>query len=135
MVDLLGKFGLLDEAMIILNKMSVNGLEVHASVWGASLGACRMHKNVFVAEIAGEKILELEPSNSGVYMILAEIFLASGRKQEAYNMWIRMKEKGVKSNLAVVGLSLASVVPIPGIPKTTQCVPQRGSVQSESMSQ
>ncbi|KAG8369791.1 hypothetical protein BUALT_Bualt14G0050400 [Buddleja alternifolia] len=95
-VDLLGKFGLLDEAMVILNRMSIDGLEVHASVWGALLGACRVHKNVLAAEIAGEKILELEPSNSGVYMILAEIFLASGRKEEAYNMWIRMKEKGVK---------------------------------------
>ncbi|KAL0456905.1 UNVERIFIED_CONTAM: Pentatricopeptide repeat-containing protein, mitochondrial [Sesamum latifolium] len=96
MIDLLGRFGLIDEAMNLLNKMSIDGLEVHASVWGALLGACRMHKNFLVAEIAGEKILELEPSNSGVYMILAEIYLASGRREEAYSMWIRMKEKGVK---------------------------------------
>ncbi|KAK4405984.1 Pentatricopeptide repeat-containing protein, mitochondrial [Sesamum angolense] len=96
MIDLLGRFGLIDEAMNLLNKMSIDGLEVHASVWGALLGACRVHKNFLVAEIAGEKILELEPSNSGVYMILAEIYLASGRRKEAYNMWIRMKEKGVK---------------------------------------
>ncbi|KAL0287212.1 UNVERIFIED_CONTAM: Pentatricopeptide repeat-containing protein, mitochondrial [Sesamum angustifolium] len=96
MIDLLGRFGLIDEAMNLLNKMSIDGLEVHASVWGALLGACRMHKNFLVAEIAGEKILELEPYNSGVYMILAEIYLASRRREEAYNMWIRMKEKGVK---------------------------------------
>ncbi|KAL3812421.1 hypothetical protein ACJIZ3_013689 [Penstemon smallii] len=96
MVDLLGRFGLIDEAMNILNRMSVDGLEIQASVWGALLGACRMHGNMSIAEIAGEKILELEPSNSGVYMILAEIYLASGRKEKAESMWILMKEKGVK---------------------------------------
>lgn len=96
MVDLLGRFGLIDEVMNLLNEMNIDGLEVHASVWGALLGACRMHKNMLVAEIAGEKILDLEPSNSGVYMILAEIYLENGRREKAYSMWIRMKEKGVK---------------------------------------
>ncbi|KAK6161113.1 hypothetical protein DH2020_004494 [Rehmannia glutinosa] len=93
MVDLLGKFGLIDEAMNLMNQMNI---EVHASVWGALLGACRVHKNVLVAEIAGEKILDLEPSNSGVYMILAEMYLANGMREKAYRMWNRMKEKGVK---------------------------------------
>lgn len=96
MVDLLGRFGLIDEAMDVLNELNIDGLEVHASVWGALLGACRMHKNMLLAEIAGEKILDVEPSNSGVYMILAEMFLANGKREKAYNMWIRMKENGVK---------------------------------------
>ncbi|KAL9161945.1 hypothetical protein ABFS82_07G054700 [Erythranthe guttata] len=96
MVDLLGKFGLIDEAMSVMNRMSVDGVEIEASVWGALLGACRVHKNLPGAEIAGEKILELEPFNSGVYLILAEIYLAHGRRENAYSMWVRMKEKGVK---------------------------------------
>ncbi|KAI3469854.1 hypothetical protein Pfo_026517 [Paulownia fortunei] len=96
MVDLLGRFGLIDEAMNLMNQMNIDGLEIHASVWGALLGACRVHKNILMAEIAGEKILDLDPSNSGVYMILAEIYLANGRREKAYSMWTRMKEKGVK---------------------------------------
>ncbi|GFP83422.1 pentatricopeptide repeat-containing protein at4g02750 [Phtheirospermum japonicum] len=96
MVDLLGKSGLIDEAMNVINEIKKNGLEVHASVWGALLGACRVHKNVLVGEIAGERILELEPSNSGVYMILAEMYLANGMSERAYRMWVRMREKGVK---------------------------------------
>ncbi|XP_022849558.1 pentatricopeptide repeat-containing protein At4g02750-like isoform X1 [Olea europaea var. sylvestris] len=95
-VDLLGRFGLIDEAMNILDQMGVLGLEVPASVWGALFGACRMHDNITIGEIAGNKILELEPSNSGVYMILAEIYLASGRKDEAERISVRMKENGVK---------------------------------------
>ncbi|KAL8479660.1 hypothetical protein ACS0TY_026537 [Phlomoides rotata] len=96
MVDLLGRFGQIDEAMNLLNEMKRDGLEVHASVWGALLGACRMHKNMVVAEIAGEKILELQPSNSGTYMILAEMYLVNRRREKAYNVWNRMKENGVK---------------------------------------
>ncbi|XP_057772168.1 pentatricopeptide repeat-containing protein At4g02750-like [Salvia miltiorrhiza] len=96
MVDLLGRFGLIDEAMDVLNEMSKDGVEVQASVWGALLGACRMHKNVALAEIAGEKILDVEPCNSGVYLILAEMYLAEGRREKAYNMWFRMKDNGVK---------------------------------------
>ncbi|KAH6755826.1 hypothetical protein C2S53_009076 [Perilla frutescens var. hirtella] len=96
MVDLLGRFGLIDEAVELMNAINIDGLEVHASVWGALFGACRMHKNMLLAEIAGEKILDVEPSNSGVYMILAEMYLANGRREKAYNMWIRMRENGVK---------------------------------------
>lgn len=95
-VDLLGRFGLIEEAMNILEQMRLHGVGISASVWAALLGACRMHKNFKVGEIAGERILDLEPSNSGVYMILVEMFLATGRRNDAERMWIRMKDTGVK---------------------------------------
>lgn len=60
------------------------------------MGACRIHSYVNVGEIAGEKVLELEPWNSGVYMILAEMLTDSGRKKDAEKIWVRMKEIGVK---------------------------------------
>ncbi|XP_073308895.1 uncharacterized protein [Primulina huaijiensis] len=95
-VDLLGRFGHIEEALNILRQMIVHGVEVCASIWGALLGACRMHKNIAVAKICGEKILELEPYNSGVYMILGEMYLASGMKDEAEKVWVRMRNTGVK---------------------------------------
>ncbi|KAL3507500.1 hypothetical protein ACH5RR_032882 [Cinchona calisaya] len=95
-VDLLGRFGLIDEAVNILDQIRGDGLEVPASVWGALLGACRMHKNYNVGRIAGDRILELEPSNSGMYMMLAEIFQASGQREGAEKMLVRMKDEGVK---------------------------------------
>ncbi|PON38172.1 Tetratricopeptide-like helical domain containing protein [Parasponia andersonii] len=96
LVDLLGRFGLLDEAMELLNQMRVDGIEVPASVWGALLGACRIHMNIEIGKIAGEKVLETEPSNSGVYLILAEMYLSCGRRKEAEMIWTRMKDAGVK---------------------------------------
>ncbi|GLT76610.1 hypothetical protein SLA2020_482620 [Shorea laevis] len=95
-VDLLGRFGLIDEAMNFLNQMRRDGVEVPASVWGALLGACRIHKNIEVGEIVGERVLEMEPDNSGVYLILAEMYLTCGRREDAERIRARMKENGTK---------------------------------------
>ncbi|KAF8388289.1 hypothetical protein HHK36_026955 [Tetracentron sinense] len=95
-VDLLGRCGLIDEAMRFIDQMRADGIEVSASIWGALLGACRVHRNVEVGEIAGERVLEIEPYNAGVYLILAEMYLTSRRRGDAERIWGRMKEKGVK---------------------------------------
>uniref|UniRef100_A0A7N2R6D5 Pentatricopeptide repeat-containing protein n=1 Tax=Quercus lobata TaxID=97700 RepID=A0A7N2R6D5_QUELO len=95
-VDLLGRFGLIDEAMNFLDQMRADGVEVPASVWGALLGACRIYKNIEVGKIAGGRVLEVDPCNSGVYLILAELFLSGGKRGEAEKIWAQMKENGVK---------------------------------------
>ncbi|XP_004297931.1 PREDICTED: pentatricopeptide repeat-containing protein At4g02750-like [Fragaria vesca subsp. vesca] len=95
-VDLFGRFGLIDEAMSFLDQMKSDGFEIRASVWGALLGACRLHKNIEVGEIAGERVLEIEPGNSGIYLILAEMYSSYGRREDAGRIKARMKEKGVK---------------------------------------
>ncbi|XP_017975764.1 PREDICTED: pentatricopeptide repeat-containing protein At4g02750 [Theobroma cacao] len=95
-VDLLGRFGLIDEAMSFLNQMRADGIEVPASVWGALLGACRIHHNIKVGVIAAERVLEIEPHNSGVYLILAEMYLSCGRGEDAESIRARMEEKGVR---------------------------------------
>ncbi|XP_010262450.1 PREDICTED: pentatricopeptide repeat-containing protein At4g02750-like [Nelumbo nucifera] len=96
MVDLLGRSGLIDEAMSFVGQMKAEGIEVSASVWGALLGACRIHGNIEIGEMVGEKILEIEPYNAGVYMILAEMYLINRRKEDAERIWVRMKERGLK---------------------------------------
>lgn len=96
LVDLLGRFGLIDEAVSLLDPLKEDGIEVPASVWGALLGACRIHNNIEVGKIAGERILEMEPCNSGVYLILAEMYLSCGKRKDAERIWTRMKEAGVK---------------------------------------
>lgn len=48
-VDLLGRAGRLDEAMKFIDSMPV---EPDGAVWGALLGACKIHKKVDMAELA-----------------------------------------------------------------------------------
>ncbi|XP_008438461.1 pentatricopeptide repeat-containing protein At4g02750-like [Cucumis melo] len=95
-VDLLGRFGLIDEALSFLIEMKAEEIEVPPSVWGALLGACRIHKNYDVGVIAGEKVLEKEPHNSGVYLILAEMYSRNGKREDAERILARMKNNGVK---------------------------------------
>ncbi|KAK9991281.1 hypothetical protein SO802_026266 [Lithocarpus litseifolius] len=71
MVDLLGRFGHLEEALgLVKNMKSV----ATASVWGALLAGCVMHKNVEIGEVAALQLFELEPRNSSNYIALCSIY-------------------------------------------------------------
>jgi hypothetical protein len=41
--------------------------------WGALLNACRMHGNVEMAKLSAFKLLELDPKDSCIYSLLANI--------------------------------------------------------------
>nr|GEX89609.1 hypothetical protein [Tanacetum cinerariifolium] len=76
-IDLFSRFGVINEAVGILKKMTADGIEVPASVWCSMLGACRLHNEYELGKMVGEMILELEPSNSGAYMILTVLTICS----------------------------------------------------------
>ncbi|KAF8396836.1 hypothetical protein HHK36_018471 [Tetracentron sinense] len=71
MVDLLGRANRLDEAAKIIEEMRI---EPGPKVWGSLLGACRIHCNVELAERASTRLFELEPTNAGNYVLLADIY-------------------------------------------------------------
>ncbi|KAF5205540.1 Pentatricopeptide repeat [Thalictrum thalictroides] len=96
MVDLLGRFGYIEEAMSFIKQMKEDGVEASASVWGALLGACRIHRNVKVGTLATEKVLDMDPFNVGIYIILAEMYMDDGRIQDSEKIMAQMKEKGLK---------------------------------------
>ncbi|KAL8162846.1 hypothetical protein V2J09_014335 [Rumex salicifolius] len=94
-VNMMGRNGLLEEAVEFLDQMREEGVEIPASVWGALLDACRMHKNVAIGEVAGKNVLESEPWNSSVYLILAEMYMNHGKVDEAERILDQMKVKGM----------------------------------------
>lgn len=71
MVDLLGRANRLDEAAKIIEEMRI---EPGPKVWGSLLGSCRIHCNVELAERASARLFELEPTNAGNYVLLADIY-------------------------------------------------------------
>ncbi|XP_072974865.1 pentatricopeptide repeat-containing protein At1g56690, mitochondrial-like isoform X2 [Typha angustifolia] len=79
MVDLLGRAGHVDEAMDLIRKMPI---EADAVVWGALLGASRMHMNSEIAEIAAKKLLQLEPGNAGPYILLSNMYATNGKWED-----------------------------------------------------
>nr|GEX68576.1 hypothetical protein [Tanacetum cinerariifolium]GEX68588.1 hypothetical protein [Tanacetum cinerariifolium]GEX68592.1 hypothetical protein [Tanacetum cinerariifolium] len=95
-IDLFSRFGVVNKAAGISKKMIADGIEVPASVWGSMLEACRLHKEYKLGKMVGEKMLELEPSNSGEYIILTEMNLHSENRDKAADILVRMRDKGIK---------------------------------------
>ncbi|KAK0607572.1 hypothetical protein LWI29_016884 [Acer saccharum] len=62
MVDLLGRAGLLGEALDFIKSMPMEPNDV---IWGSFLAACRTHKNVDMATYATERITEMSPEKTG----------------------------------------------------------------------
>ncbi|KAK6247782.1 hypothetical protein QUC31_019347 [Theobroma cacao] len=92
MVDLLGRAGLLVEAEELINGMEI---EPDAVVWGALFFACRMHGNFLMGERAALKLLELDPHDSGIYVLLANMYGDANMWEEAGKVRKMMKERGV----------------------------------------
>lgn len=92
MVDLMARSGQFTETMEFIKAMPI---EPNAAVWGSLLGACRIHCNPDLAEYAAGYLFELEPQNSGNYILLANIYSAAGRWEDAARTRHLMKERGV----------------------------------------
>ncbi|PQP96407.1 pentatricopeptide repeat-containing protein [Prunus yedoensis var. nudiflora] len=97
MVDLLGRAGRLEEALELVETMPI---AAHGGVWGALLGACRIHGNPDIAQIAANHLFELEPDSIGNYVMLSNIYASAGRWADVSRVRKMMKEKGLKKNPA-----------------------------------
>lgn len=93
MVDLLGRAGLLDEAASLIQRMPA---APGAGVWGALLGACRIHRRVGLAAKAAEELYLLEPDQPGAYVLLSNVYAAAGMREMAEKTRTEMERKGLR---------------------------------------
>lgn len=99
-VNILGKAGFLIEAEDFIKTMP---MRANSAVWGALLGACKVHGNVELGERVGEILLELEPESSGHYILLSNIYAKAGKWDKVERLRELMKERGIKT---VPGVSM-----------------------------
>ncbi|OVA04536.1 Pentatricopeptide repeat [Macleaya cordata] len=92
MVDLLGRAGCLDEAKKLIECMP---LEPDTVIWGSLLSACKVHRNVEIGEGVAEKLLELDPNNSGPYVLLSNMYAEVGRWEDVVRVRKLMRQRGV----------------------------------------
>lgn len=92
MVDLLGRAGLLDEAYRLIKRMPITP---HTGVWGALLGACKIHGNVELAELAIEQLIQLGLEDGGYLAIMSNIYANAGRWDDVSKVRELMKKKGI----------------------------------------
>ncbi|KZV20258.1 pentatricopeptide repeat-containing protein-like [Dorcoceras hygrometricum] len=93
MVDLLGRGGQVLEAEELIKGMV---WQADVVIWGTLLSACKERGHVEVAERAVKKILELDPQNHGVFVILSNMYAESGRWDDVTKRRRMMKEGYLK---------------------------------------
>ncbi|XP_060201160.1 pentatricopeptide repeat-containing protein At4g21065-like [Lycium barbarum] len=93
MVDLLGRAGKIDESLQLIESMSVAKDE---GIWGALLGACRIHGHVELAEKAAKSLIELQPQNPGHYVLLSNIYAKAGKWEDVAKIRELMSHQKLK---------------------------------------
>ncbi|TKY63708.1 Pentatricopeptide repeat-containing protein mitochondrial [Spatholobus suberectus] len=107
MVDLLGRAGHLEEAEELIRNMPITA---DAAVWGALFFACRVHGNVLTGERAALKLLEMDPQDSGIYVLLASLYSEAKMWKEARNVRKIMKERGVEKTPGCSSIEINGIV-------------------------
>ncbi|XP_057515547.1 pentatricopeptide repeat-containing protein At1g18485-like [Amaranthus tricolor] len=97
MVDLLGRAGLMQEMVELIRELP---FEPDANIWGAVLGASRIHGNIELAKWAAEHLFVLKPEHSGYYVLLSNMLAEAEWWDEATRVRELMKSKGVKKDPA-----------------------------------
>ncbi|KNA21951.1 hypothetical protein SOVF_038210 [Spinacia oleracea] len=92
MVDLLGRAGKLKEATDLITQMP---FKPNAAIFGSLLGASRIHKNIELAEFAANNLLQVDPTNAGAYVQLANVYAAKKRWDNVSRVWKSMKSNNV----------------------------------------
>ncbi|KAK7860427.1 pentatricopeptide repeat-containing protein At2g36980, mitochondrial [Quercus suber] len=95
MVDILGRGGFWAEATELADKYSVTD-NAKSSSSEALLGACSAHWNVGVGAHLGEALKILEPQKEISYVVLSNLYCASGQWKEAEMIRKAMLDQGVK---------------------------------------
>ncbi|WOL16426.1 hypothetical protein Cni_G25213 [Canna indica] len=102
MVDVLGRAGLLKEAVSLVESMP----NYRTVLWETLLGSCLIHGNADLGEHVVDRLVELSPDDGGVYVLLSNIYAMRGRWDEATRTRMLMKLKGLKK---IPGLSYIEV--------------------------
>lgn len=79
MIDLFGCAGLFNKATTVIKEMSSFD---HSPVWSALLGASRKWGNVKLGRLAFERAVQLNESDAGSYVLMADIYAAADMQKD-----------------------------------------------------
>ncbi|KAK9131625.1 hypothetical protein Scep_011153 [Stephania cephalantha] len=95
MVDLLGRAGRLEEAFELINTMR---LEPNVVVWSSFLAACKVHRQLDMAERVIQQVLKIvKPENhGGVFTMICDLYALGGKWDEAQRVREMMVDQKVR---------------------------------------
>ncbi|KAK8522485.1 hypothetical protein V6N13_115453 [Hibiscus sabdariffa] len=106
LVDLLGRAGRLEEAFDLVKRMP---MKPNDAVWGALLGACRIHMDTSMLEQVMQEVgveNDLDSGDNSHHVLLSNIYAASDRWEKAEKMRMAMVNKGFQKTPG-----LSSIIP------------------------
>uniref|UniRef100_A0ACD5Y5M4 Uncharacterized protein n=1 Tax=Avena sativa TaxID=4498 RepID=A0ACD5Y5M4_AVESA len=95
-VDMLGRAGRLEEAEELMLQMSPGP---SISALQSLLGACRIHGNTSIAERVADILTETEPTESGAYVLLSNIYAEKGDWGGVAKVRRQMRDRGVRKEI------------------------------------
>lgn len=93
MIDLLGRAGKLKEAVKLIHEMTS---EPDAVTWRTLLSACKVHRDMDLAEYAAKQVLKLDSHDAGTYILLSNIYANTQRWEDVAILRYSMKGGGIK---------------------------------------
>ncbi|KAF8396488.1 hypothetical protein HHK36_018111 [Tetracentron sinense] len=97
MVGVLGYWGYFEEAEEMINKMP---FDPNASVWRALLHSCRMRSNTSLGRRAAKHLLTIDPQDPSTYILVSNLYSASGRWHCSERVREEMRKKGLQKHPA-----------------------------------
>uniref|UniRef100_A0A0E0Q4E8 DYW domain-containing protein n=1 Tax=Oryza rufipogon TaxID=4529 RepID=A0A0E0Q4E8_ORYRU len=95
MVDLLGRAGLVPEAIELIEGMHIAPDPV---LWGTILSSCKTHGLVDLGVSVGNKLIELDPTHSGYYVLLSGIYAKANKWDEVREVRKLMSSRGTSKS-------------------------------------
>ncbi|CAA7020585.1 unnamed protein product [Microthlaspi erraticum] len=92
MVSLLGRAGRLNEARDLIEKMPMKPPGI---VWRSLLSGCAVKGNIELAEYAAEMAISSDPTDSGSFTLLSNMYASKGMWADVKKVRERMKFEGV----------------------------------------
>ncbi|KAF7808770.1 pentatricopeptide repeat-containing protein [Senna tora] len=96
-VDLLSRAGCLEEAEALVKQMP---FEPGTEVLEAILSGCRTHKNIEMGTQVADRLLSLDYLNSGIYVMLSNIYAQARRWESVNHIRSLMRTRGLKKTPA-----------------------------------
>ncbi|KAI3834958.1 hypothetical protein MKX03_025299 [Papaver bracteatum] len=93
MINLLGRPGRMDEAVDLINSLP----EVpNYLIWSTLISVARVNGDIERAEMAAKHLSELDPLETGPYIILSNMYASAGRWEKVALMRSLMKDKKIR---------------------------------------
>lgn len=103
LVDLMGRAGLLGEALELIKQMPQPPNDV---IWRSLLSACRVHHDLEFGQLAAKNLFQLSSHNPSDYIILSNMYAHAERWNDVARIRVEMACKGLNQSS---GFSLVEV--------------------------